>query len=84
MPVVKAEEEEEELVDPQKVLRVSNNHYIILSGSVIIELILSKINCNLYVRVCMCVSSKMIENHKYFDLVFSFNMYIYFPWLGIF
>lgn len=32
LPVVKADEgEEEELVDPQKVLRVSDNYYIMLS-----------------------------------------------------
>lgn len=34
MPVVKAEEEEEELVDPQKVLRVSNNNRYIMSGDI--------------------------------------------------
>lgn len=28
LPVVKADEGEEELVDPQTVLRVSDNHYI--------------------------------------------------------
>lgn len=32
LPIVKADEgEEEELVDPQKVLRVSDNYYIMLS-----------------------------------------------------
>lgn len=30
IPTVKAEDEEAELVDPQKVLRVSKNYYIIL------------------------------------------------------
>lgn len=33
LPTVKADEgEEEELVDPQKVLRVSDNYYIMLSS----------------------------------------------------